>query len=102
MNSSLILLKLSSNRHIPFEIIIAKNYELLSLLVWFCLGISKTEIVLHVIPVMLKRSIVTSYILIIFASYFDSRVGKEKTFCEERNHLVCTRSAYSSACEHGD
>ena len=48
MNSSLILLKLSSNIHIPFEIIIAKNYELLSLLVWFCLGISKTEIVLHV------------------------------------------------------
>ena len=48
INSSLILLKLSSNIHIPFEIIIAKNYELLSLLVWFCLGISKTEIVLHV------------------------------------------------------
>ena len=38
---------------------------------------SKTEIVLHVICVMLKRSIAISCILIIFASYFDSSVGKK-------------------------
>ena len=38
---------------------------------------SKTEIVLHVMCVMLKRSIAISCILIIFASYFDSSVGKK-------------------------
>ena len=49
---------------------------------------------------MLKRSSAVNCILI-FASYFDSSVGK-KTVCEERNHLVCSKSAYLSACEHGD
>ena len=38
---------------------------------------SKTEIVLYVICVMLKRSIAISCIFIIFASYFDSSVGKK-------------------------
>ena len=50
---------------------------------------------------MLKRSITISCILIIFISYFDSSAGK-KTFCEERNYLVCISSAHLSASEHGD
>ena len=49
---------------------------------------------------MLKRSLVINCILIIFARYFDSSVGGKKTFCEERNLLVCTRTAYLSDCEH--
>ena len=49
---------------------------------------------------MLKRSIAINCILIIFARYFDSSVGEKKTLCEERNLLVCTRTAYLSHCEH--
>ena len=30
------------------------------------------------------------------------QVSEKKTFCEERNHRVCSKSAYLSACEHGD
>ena len=51
---------------------------------------------------MLERSIAINCTLFIFVNYFDSSIGKKKTFCEERNLLVCTRSMYLSTCEHGD